>query len=148
MVIVESQVEPMPVPAGLVEAAARETLSQQDAVGELTVVLSDDAQLRQLNHQYLGIDATTDVLSFPEAETDPDTGETYLGDVIISVAQAQVQARANGHPLESELQLLVVHGVLHLLGHDHARSEDRTRMWSAQAEVLKRLGLQGITFPE
>jgi probable rRNA maturation factor len=148
MVIVESQVEPMPVPAGLVEAAARETLSQQDAVGELTVVLSDDAQLRQLNHQYLGIDATTDVLSFPEAETDPDTGETYLGDVIISVTQAQVQARENGHPLESELQLLVVHGVLHLLGHDHARSEDRTRMWSAQAEVLKRLGLQGITFPE
>ena len=148
MVIVETQVEPIPVPAGLVEAAARETLLQQATAGELTVVLSTDEQLRQLNHQYLGIDASTDVLSFPAAESDPDTGATYLGDVIISVPQAAAQARAHGHPLESEVQLLVVHGVLHLLGHDHAATEEKVRMWSAQAEVLKRLGLQHITFRE
>ena len=148
MVIVETRVEPIPVPAGLVEAAARETLLQQATAGELTVVLSTDEQLRQLNHQYLGIDASTDVLSFPAAESDPDTGATYLGDVIISVPQAAAQARAHGHPLESEVQLLVVHGVLHLLGHDHAATEEKVRMWSAQAEVLKRLGLQHITFRE
>jgi len=148
MVHVELQVEQPPFSAKLIEGAVRETLALQAAAGDLTVVLSDDAQVRELNRKYLGIDASTDVLSFPAAETDPETGEAYLGDVIISVPQAEVQARAAGHPLESEVQLLVVHGVLHLLGHDHAESDARASMWAAQAGILRRLGLQGIVMRE
>jgi probable rRNA maturation factor len=148
MIHVELRVEQPPVSAKLIEGAVRETLALQPAVGDLTVVLSDDAQLRELNREYLGIDASTDVLSFPAAETDPETGEAYLGDVIISVPQAEVQARAAGHPLESEVQLLVVHGVLHLLGHDHAEPDAKASMWAAQADVLRRLGLQGIVIRE
>jgi len=148
MVNVESQVEPMPVSAELVQRAAQETLVWKGASGDLTIALGDDVQLRALNREFLGIDAATDVLSFPSKETDPDSGEPYLGDVIISVARAQAQAQVAGHTLDAEMQLLVVHGVLHLLGHDHAMPADKKGMWFAQDEVLKRLGLGGIEVRE
>lgn len=148
MVTVESRVEPASVAAALIEAAASRTLAHETVAGDLTILLSDDEQVRELNRQYLGIDAPTDVLSFPAGEADPDTGFTYLGDVIISVPQADVQARAAGHGLEAEVQLLVVHGVLHLLGHDHGQPEAKRRMWAAQAEVLSQLGLGGLVIRE
>lgn len=138
----------MPVATALIEAAAVKTLVHEAVAGDLTILMSDDAQVRELNRQYLGIDAPTDVLSFPAGEADPDTGVTYLGDVIISVPQAGAQARAAGHGLEAEVQLLVVHGVLHLLGHDHAHPEARARMWAAQADVLSLLGLRDMTIRE
>lgn len=126
----------------LLEQAARETLRQQAAPeADLSLVLAGDDRLRTLNRDYLDQDAPTDVLSFPSAETDPETGRRYLGDVVISLPRAESQARAGGHPLEQEVQLLVVHGVLHLLGHDHAAAEDRRRMWTAQAEILRGLGV-------
>ena len=126
------------------EEAARRTL---DASGtpinaDLTIVLADDAQLRQLNQQFLGIDAPTDVLSFPAGEVDPDTDRPYLGDVIISIERAQSQA--GEHTLEDELRLLVVHGVLHLLGHDHAEQVEKDAMWQVQREVLLQLGCESI----
>lgn len=148
MVNVESKLEPMPVGAGLIEDAASRTLTHETVAGDVTILLGDDAQVRELNRQYLGIDTPTDVLSFPAGEADPDTGVTYLGDVIISVPQASAQARAAGHGLEAEVQLLVVHGVLHLLGHDHAQPESRQRMWAAQAEVLRQLGLRDMVIRE
>ncbi len=114
----------------------------------LTILLSDDSQLRSLNQSYLGIDAPTDVLSFPSEESDPETGEKYLGDIVISIPRAERQARTAGHLLEAEAQLLVVHGVLHLLGHDHAKSADKSRMWQAQGEILERLGLGQIQIRE
>jgi len=116
--------------------------------GDLSIVLTDDARLRQLNREYLGIDAPTDVLSFPASETDPESGGSYLGDILISVPRARQQAGAAGHPLASEVQLLVVHGVLHLLGHDHATSEERSRMWAAQSAILASLGLADIHLTE
>jgi probable rRNA maturation factor len=115
---------------------------------DLTVVLADDAMLREMNREYLGIDAPTDVLSFPASDADPETGRRYLGDVLISIPRAAAQAQAAGHSLEAEVQLLVVHGVLHLLGHDHVGTEEKARMWSAQSEVLKRLGLSHIRIRE
>jgi len=130
------------------ERAALAVLTHQSAEGDLTIVLTDDAQLRELNRDYLDIDAPTDVLSFPASETDPETARRYLGDILISVPRAGEQARAVGHALEAEVQLLVVHGSLHLLGHDHAREEEKARMWKAQAEVLERLGLGGIEIKE
>jgi probable rRNA maturation factor len=124
----------------VLRAAARAALRQQaaPAPGALTIRIADDATLRRLNHSFLGHDQVTDVLSFPSTET--EDGQPYFGDIAISLPRAEAQARAGGHPLEAELQLLVVHGVLHLLGHDHALRRDQARMWAAQAEILAGLG--------
>lgn len=137
-------------PEDLLENAARLTLEHESEslAADLSIILTDDARLHELNLNYLGVDAPTDVLSFPASETDPDTGARYLGDILISVPRAEIQASAAGHPLEAELQLLIVHGVLHLLGHDHARTKDKARMWKAQAEILERLGLGHIQIRE
>jgi len=148
MIHVESRLGKLPVPKDLIEKAGSAALAQKSRDGELTVVLTSDEELKELNRRYLGIDAPTDVLSFPSSEIDPETRATYLGDVLISVARAQAQARTAGHPLEAEVQLLVVHGVLHLLGFDHRRTTDKARMWSAQTKALERLGLAGITISE
>jgi probable rRNA maturation factor len=149
MIHIESRSVP-PLEQGPVERAARLALEHESAAedAELTIVLTDDDQLRELNLAYLEVDAPTDVLSFPASESDPETGARYLGDVLISVPRATDQAQAAGHALEAELQLLVVHGVLHLMGHDHAEAQDKARMWAAQAEVLERLGLSGIRVHE
>ena len=132
----------------ILERAALAVLEHQSADGDLTIVLTDDVQLHELNREYLGIDAPTDVLSFSASETDPETARRYLGDILISVPRAEEQARAAGHMLEAEVQLLVVHGALHLLGYDHAEAEEKTRMWKAQAEILERLGISEIEIRE
>ena len=139
-----------PFPDDLLERAARVTLEHesQSPESELSIVLTDDARLQELNRAYLAIDAPTDVLSFPSTETDPETGARYIGDILLSIPRARAQAEAAGHPLEAEVQLLVVHGVLHLLGYDHAETEDKARMWKAQAEVLEQLGLGSIQIRE
>jgi probable rRNA maturation factor len=147
MIHVESE---FPFPENLLEQAARLALEHESESldVELSIILSDDARLHELNLNYLGVDAATDVLSFPASETDPETGARYIGDILISVPRAQTQAEAAGHPLEAEVQLLVVHGVLHLLGYDHARAREKARMWKAQAEILKGLGLGHIQVRE
>ncbi|HTP00629.1 MAG TPA: rRNA maturation RNase YbeY [Anaerolineales bacterium] len=148
MIHIRSSTRPSPVASRLLQRAARAALANQSMDGDLSIVLTDDARLRQLNREYLGIDAPTDVLSFPASETDPESGGSYLGDILISVPRARQQAGAAGHPLASEVQLLVVHGVLHLLGHDHATSEERSRMWAAQSAILASLGLADIHLTE
>jgi probable rRNA maturation factor len=139
-----------PFAESLLEYAANATLEHQSHSldSELSIILTNDARLHELNLNYLGVDAPTDVLSFPASETDPETGAHYVGDILISIPRAQAQAQAAGHSLEAEVQLLVVHGVLHLLGHDHAQAEDKGRMWKAQAEILERLGLGHIQIRE
>ena len=114
---------------------------------DLTILVDDDQRIQKLNCEYLSIDAPTDVLAFPAGFTDPDTGHKYLGDVIISFPRAKSQANKRRHPVEAEIQLLVVHGVLHLLGHDHFESEDKEIMWSAQSQILNQLKVQ-ILVPE
>ena len=118
------------------------------ASSDITIVLTDDTQLHELNRDYLGVDAPTDVLSFPASELDPETGSTYLGDILISIPRAAQQAQAAGHPIEAEVQLLVVHGVLHLLGYDHAEADEKARMWAEQSKVLERLGLVYINIQD
>jgi probable rRNA maturation factor len=122
--------------------AAEATLLQQFAPdADLTLVLTDDEHIQALDRTYLGIDSPTDVLAFPAAETNPETGRRYLGDIIISVPRAEAQSKAAGHSLKEELSLLVVHGVLHLLGFDHGGEDERTRMWAVQARILTLLGI-------
>jgi len=129
-------------PTDQLELAARAVLDLSDVPdADLTIVLVDDARIQALNRGFLAHDAPTDVLSFPADEPDPETGRQYLGDVVISLARAAEQARERGHAVESEMQLLVVHGVLHLLGHDHAEAGEKERMWAAQAGALERLGI-------
>lgn len=139
-----------PFPETLLERAATAALEHQSQSldSELSIILTNDARLHELNLNYLGVDSPTDVLSFPASETDPETGARYIGDILISVPRAQAQASAAGHPLESEVQLLVVHGVLHLLGHDHAEPQEKARMWKAQSEILENLGLGTIQVRE
>jgi len=129
------------VARGTLRGAARAALNHESAPapGELTIAVTDDRALRSLNRDYLSRDVPTDVLAFPSSEVNPETGAHYLGDIAISCPRAQAQARQGGHPLSAEVQLLAVHGVLHLLGHDHARPEEKARMWAAQAEILRHL---------
>lgn len=115
---------------------------------ELTIVIDDDQFIHGLNHSFLGIDAPTDVLSFEANELDPDTGMLYLGDVIISLPRAESQAANAGHPLISEIQLLVIHGVLHLLGYDHDLPEAKSTMWKTQQLLLDKLGVKINQIPE
>jgi probable rRNA maturation factor len=147
MINIESE---FPFPEHLLERAANAALVHQSQPldSELSIILTNDARLHELNLNYLAVDAPTDVLSFPASETDPETGARYIGDILISMPRAQAQAEAAGHPLESEVQLLVVHGVLHLLGHDHAQADEKARMWKAQAEILEALGLGQIQIRE
>lgn len=144
--------------SALLERAARLTLENSPRLNpdllpdsddpDITIVLTDDRQLHELNRDYLGVDAPTDVLSFPAFESDPETGSTYLGDILISIPRAAQQAEAAGHPVEAEVQLLIVHGVLHLLGYDHADEDEKAQMWGEQAKVLYKLGLGRIKIPD
>jgi probable rRNA maturation factor len=129
-------------PSELLERAAKAIL---DFCGipdaDLTLVLADDPKLRSLNRDFLNHDYPTDVLAFSAGEEDPDTGHNYLGDVVISFPRATLQATERGHSVEAEVQLLAIHGMLHLIGYDHAEKDEKERMWKAQAEILKNLGI-------
>ena len=120
----------------------------RDEEVDISIAIEDDAHLKDLNLQFLGIDNPTDVLSFPSEEMDPDTGHLYLGDIIVSLPTASVQASAAGHPLQNEIQLLVVHGVLHLLGYDHTTPILKSKMWSLQAQILQDLAVKINKLPE
>lgn len=109
---------------------------------EVTLVLTGDQELRRLNRRFASLDQPTDVLSFDSGEAASGKRGRYLGDVVISVPRARRQARSSGHPLGTELSLLAVHGVLHLLGYDHARPADRRRMSRLHARALGQLGLR------
>lgn len=134
----------------LLERAARVTLEDQATPQNtsLSILLTDDAQIQELNREYRDFDAPTDVLSFDVHERDPETGFLYLGEIIVSMPYAAKQAQKSGHSLEAEVQLLVVHGVLHLLGHDHAKAKEKAKMWATQAKILARLGLSKIKIQE
>lgn len=107
----------------------------------LSIRITDDDELKTLNLQYRGIDNSTDVLSFPADFEDPDLGSRYLGDVVIAYPRAEEQAQKRGHIVEAELQLLVVHGTLHLLGYDHGDKTEKEEMWLIQSRILEELGL-------
>jgi probable rRNA maturation factor len=139
------------VPDGLLaqlETAVLTTLRHEHVTPpvSLSLLLTNDKRIQELSHTYRQVDRPTDVLSFPSGESMPgmDQLPRYLGDVVISVPFARRQATAGGHRLAAELQLLAVHGVLHLLGFDHAVPDEKQRMWQIQSAVLKEIGLAQI----
>ena len=151
--LIDVQVEEdWPADAALVRRAVLATLVHQDAPAvEVAVVISGDDTLRELNRRFRDIDAATDVLSFPNDESSPFAGiggqPRYLGDVIVSFPRAEAQAGQAGHDVQAELQLLVVHGVLHLLGYDDQEAQARARMWAVQEAILDALGVR-VELPE
>jgi probable rRNA maturation factor len=104
----------------------------------LTVRLTGDRELRRLNREFLGEDHATDVLSFPSG----DVAEGYLGDLALSWPAVLRQAEAFGHPPEVEAALLAVHGLLHLLGWDHASPAEEREMTRLTLACLARGGLE------
>lgn len=111
----------------------------------LGVALVSDRVIRALNRVYLRHDHPTDVLAFPSSDgTHPrsERARRYLGDVVISVDRARVQARAAGHPLRTEIALLAVHGTLHLFGYEDHRRREASRMARRQRMLLAEMGIK------
>jgi probable rRNA maturation factor len=110
---------------------------------ECSVLLVDDSAMTELNRTYRGVAGPTDVLAFPMAEG-PFTSLSprLLGDVVISAETAERQARSRQAGLRGELALLLIHGILHLVGYDHASAPERRRMWQKQRRLLEACAVQ------
>lgn len=123
---------------------------------EVNVLMTNDTEIQQINKEYRFIDKPTDVLSFPSIEFEregdfsgleestvsyfhPETGELILGDIVISVDRAIVQAEEYGHSLEREIAFLTAHSMFHLFGYDHMEDSERIRMEEKQNNVLNQL---------
>jgi len=129
--------------------AALTVLAQEgeNPASAISIVITDNAGVAELNRDFRGIDSPTDVLSFPADPLPPELADQlgdeapYLGDLIIAYPYALSQAEREHHPPSDSFMLLVVHGTLHLLGYDHNTPETRAEMWSAQDTALLRLGI-------
>ena len=132
------------------QSVAEQVLVAQDAGSrvELGLVITSQERIQQLNLSYLGKDEPTDVLAFSTVEeigadsppfvTPPD-GITHLGEVIISYPQAVTQAEEHRHPIQREIAILIIHGVLHLLGYEHDKPEPKRLMSTREKEILSHI---------
>ena len=125
---------------------------------EVSVTLTDNAGIHEINRSYRNIDAPTDVLSFPMLEWakpsdfdalehmddafNPETGELLLGDIVISVEKVEEQSAAYGHSLQRELAFLTAHSMFHLFGYDHETEEERLVMEEKQSALLDAMGIR------
>ena len=144
----------------LIEKVAVKTLSMLECPYEVevNVVITDSEGIRQYNRDYRDIDKETDVLSFPavdyEAPADfslveeheldyinPDSGELFLGDIMLCTERIFSQAQEYGHTVFREFAFLIAHSMLHLLGYDHISKEEETEMFSLQEKILEELGI-------
>lgn len=123
---------------------------------EVSVLFTNDEEIRNINREFRNIDAPTDVLSFPSNEYEtpgdfskmednisnsfhPETGELLLGDIVISVDKALFQAKEYGHSIEREIAFLTAHSMFHLFGYDHMEENERIEMENKQNNVLEKL---------
>lgn len=146
--------------ADTAETVCRAVLEEEQCPWEVqvTLVITDNAGIREINRESRGIDRETDVLSFPNVDFekegnfqidegrkadyfDPDTGELVLGDIMISADRVRQQAEEYGHSLQREFAFLVAHSMFHLCGYDHMEEADAEVMERKQEEVLQRLGI-------
>lgn len=142
----------------LINKVVMECLDYEDCPyeTEISIILTDDDEIKIINKQFRGLDNPTDVLSFPaleynspgnfsDAEKDessyfnPETGELILGDIVVSVDRAISQANEYGHSLMREIGFLIAHSMFHLMGYDHINDEDRIIMEEKQKDVLNNL---------
>lgn len=127
---------------------------------EVNITFTDDGGIREINREFRQLDVPTDVLSFPLADYpeagdfsllseesaqagyfNPETGELLLGDIVISVERAKLQAEEYGHSLKREICFLTAHSMLHLFGYDHEVEKERERMEQRQEQILQELGI-------
>ncbi|MCY4018716.1 MAG: rRNA maturation RNase YbeY [Chloroflexi bacterium] len=125
---------------------AAETVLKQlraDSRSQVTLVITDDASLRDLNLAYRQVASETDVLSFPAGPTavDKHNNGAYLGDVLIAYPYAKRAAERRNLNVENTICMLAVHGLLHLLGHDHDSVTAKQAMWKEQARALASIGI-------
>lgn len=143
------------IPVGtklLVRKACIATLVEENFAdnAEVDVTFVNDEQIRTYNKKFRNIDKSTDVLSFPLGQdgiydTNPETGNKMLGDVVISIDHSLAQADLYGHGLRREIAYLTVHSMLHLLGYDHVNGGiEKTIMREKEENILKELGLEII----
>lgn len=123
-------------------------LLRTEQAQEITIVIQDDEFIQKYNHDFLGINEPTDVLSFSSNEVDPESNRNYLGDIIISLPRAAQQADKANHPVEEELKLLILHGILHLMGYDHSSASSKNIMWKIQQDLIERIGIKINQLPE
>lgn len=146
----------------IIKSVIGQAMDQEDCPyeAEVSVTLTDNAGIREINREFRGIDSETDVLSFPMVQYpapadfelleddslicecfNPETGELLLGDIIISVEKVLEQAEKYGHSVTRELAFLVAHSMLHLFGYDHMEEEERLLMEGRQSMLLDELGI-------
>lgn len=144
----------------IAEAVVSETLDYEDCPYEVQVniILTSNDEIHQINMEQRGVDAPTDVLSFPMIEFaypsdftvleaggidsfDPETGELLLGDIVISVDKVIEQAEKYNHGVKREYAFLITHSMLHLFGYDHMDDVERENMELKQDEILNRLNI-------
>jgi probable rRNA maturation factor len=121
----------------LLRQAAEHVLLKHGLGGDVSIMLTDDAEIQRLNGEFRALEEPTDVLTFPA----PDDLHDVLGDIAVSVEYAERQAQARGIHLNEELAYLVIHGALHLTGLDDESPEERQAMMAAMADAGKELGL-------
>ncbi|MXY45476.1 MAG: rRNA maturation RNase YbeY [Chloroflexi bacterium] len=146
------------------EAVCRVVLMQEGIAQHVSLVIADDDTVRALNAEYRGLDKTTDGLSFAFDNAGEYYGEddapsrwsadeefvlppgesAGLGEVIVSYPQAVRQAQQAGHPVERELAFLVIHGILHLIGHDHMYDDDARAMQDKERRAMERVAAHGV----
>ena len=137
-------------------AVARYALDEMgvNPLAELSILLVDSDYMAELNHRWMGGDGPTDVLAFPMDELEPggrpdspEPGPAMLGDIVLCPEVAAKQAAGVGHSTADELHLLTVHGVLHLLGYDHAEPEEEREMFGLQSRLLSGWQARAISRP-
>lgn len=143
----------------LAKTVGDQVLDQENCPYEsqISLILTDDEGIREVNREHRGLDRSTDVLSFPMVDFpspaeysvleeddslfDLDTGELLLGDIMISAEHVKAQAEAYGHSIRREFCFLVAHSMLHLLGYDHMTPPEAAVMEAKQEQVLQSLGI-------
>lgn len=126
----------VPRAEALARRAVEATLADQRENGHLTLLLTDDAEIRRLNGGFRGKEKATNVLSFPAPY-----GSLTLGDLALSLGVVRREALAEGRPMPAHFAHLIVHGTLHLLGHDHLSAGEAMLMERAEARILQRIGI-------
>jgi len=132
---VEGLILPLRTRPILRNTAGRVLQFEKQTNKELDVLLTTDLQMQKLHHKYLSQDRPTDIMAFSQDD------KKFLGDIVISVETAMRQAQEEGHDLLTELQYLLIHGILHLLGHDDRSPSKRKIMRQKERQLLTRLNL-------
>lgn len=151
-VTIQNKQKKFPIPTGirlLIRRCCNAVLIQQgfEQPAEVNVAFVDDEHIRKLNSQFRQIDKSTDVLSFPLGENgiydkNPETGALMLGDIVLSVEHADMQAKEYGHSFQREMGYLTAHSMLHLLGYDHVNGGlEAMKMRENEDAVMSMMGL-------